>query len=47
MLVKGLSVNPFRFFDASLQPTSLETSFQNLVDPSPIQNGAQTSHKLT
>jgi hypothetical protein len=47
MLVKGLSVKPLKFFDASLQPTSLETSFQNLVDPSPIQNGAQTSDKLT
>jgi hypothetical protein len=35
MLVKGLYVDPFKKFDASPQLTSLETSFQTLVDPSP------------
>jgi hypothetical protein len=44
ILVKGLSINPFKIFDASPQPTSLETSSQNLEL---IQNGAQTSHELT
>jgi hypothetical protein len=29
-LVKGLSINPFEFFDASPQPTNLGTSSQNL-----------------
>jgi hypothetical protein len=38
MLVKSLFTNPFGLFNARLQPISLGTTFQNLIDSSLIQN---------